>query len=260
LSAVGGGGVPVQAGGAAERALGPLLPSSPLVWPRRPLTLAPLLTLPTPPPPSQISHHHKYPMDTDRLVFPPVPAALVVALFWGLLNALAPAVSARAPGRRWAFLLRMPFPSRRAGPPLLRQAAAPHPECRSPTPHPTTNLQGYAAALLGGGILGYVVYDTTHWALHSGAWDPFVTAALRTQHHAHHYVDDKVWRGGWGGGGQRRGAWCGGIARPTTEFEVPARRRVVIPSRALALAASQPSRPCLPPPPRPQRLATASPP
>jgi hypothetical protein len=35
--------------------------------------------------------------------------------------------------------------------------------------------QGYASALLGGGILGYVVYDTTHWALHSNAWDPFVT-------------------------------------------------------------------------------------
>ncbi|KIZ03590.1 Inositolphosphorylceramide-B C-26 hydroxylase [Monoraphidium neglectum] len=87
-------------------------------------------------------HHHKYPMDFDRLVFPPVPAGLVMALFYNLLCAIVP----------W----------------------------------------GYASALLGGGILGYVVYDTTHWALHSNAWDPFVTQILRTSHMDHHYVNDKV--------------------------------------------------------------------
>lgn len=39
---------------------------------------------------------------------------------------------------------------------------------------------------------GYVVYDTTHYALHSGANDPFVTQKLRTSHMDHHYVNDKV--------------------------------------------------------------------
>jgi hypothetical protein len=34
---------------------------------------------------------------------------------------------------------------------------------RSPPP-----LQSWASSLLGGGVVGYVLYDTTHWALHSG--------------------------------------------------------------------------------------------
>ena len=38
------------------------------------------------------SHHHKYPMDFDRLVFPPLPAALVMGIFYALLHALAPVV------------------------------------------------------------------------------------------------------------------------------------------------------------------------
>ncbi|KAI8475951.1 MAG: hypothetical protein J3K34DRAFT_402474 [Monoraphidium minutum] len=87
-------------------------------------------------------HHHKYPMDFDRLVFPPLPAGLVMAIFYALLHALAP--------------------------------------------------MGYASCLLGGGVIGYVAYDTTHWALHSNARDPFVTARLRTSHMDHHYVNDRV--------------------------------------------------------------------
>lgn len=38
------------------------------------------------------SHHHKYPMDFDRLVFPPAAAAIVIALFYWLLHALLPMV------------------------------------------------------------------------------------------------------------------------------------------------------------------------
>jgi hypothetical protein len=41
-------------------------------------------------------------------------------------------------------------------------------------------------------VAGYVAYDTAHWALHSGAWDPFVTPALRTSHMDHHYKNDKA--------------------------------------------------------------------
>ncbi|GBF95338.1 fatty acid 2-hydroxylase [Raphidocelis subcapitata] len=87
-------------------------------------------------------HHHRWPMDTARLVFPPLPAGLVMALFGVLLTALVP--------------------------------------------------QAYATALLAGGIAGYVAYDTTHWALHSGAPDPFVTPTLRASHMEHHYQNDKV--------------------------------------------------------------------
>ena len=37
-------------------------------------------------------HHHKYPMDFDRLVFPPAAAAIVISLFYWLLHALLPMV------------------------------------------------------------------------------------------------------------------------------------------------------------------------
>lgn len=87
-------------------------------------------------------HHHKFPMDVDRLVFPPIPAALVCSVLAAILHLLLPT--------------------------------------------------GIAWVLLGGGIAGYVAYDTTHWALHSGAWDPFVTPSLRASHMAHHYADDTV--------------------------------------------------------------------
>ena len=39
-------------------------------------------------------HHHKYPMDCDRLVFPPAAAAIVISLFYWLLHALLPMVRA----------------------------------------------------------------------------------------------------------------------------------------------------------------------
>lgn len=37
-------------------------------------------------------HHHKYPMDFDRLVFPPAIAALVIGVFYALLHAIMPMV------------------------------------------------------------------------------------------------------------------------------------------------------------------------
>ena len=37
-------------------------------------------------------HHHKYPMDFDRLGFPPLIAALVIAMFYGLLHLIFPPV------------------------------------------------------------------------------------------------------------------------------------------------------------------------
>ncbi len=37
--------------------------------------------------------HHKYPMDVERLVFPPIPASWVVYLFYSLLHAALPKVT-----------------------------------------------------------------------------------------------------------------------------------------------------------------------
>jgi dihydroceramide fatty acyl 2-hydroxylase len=52
--------------------------------------------------------------------------------------------------------------------------------------------QGLASALLGGGIVGYVLYDTTHWALHSGRADWMFSHTLKVSHMDHHYVDETV--------------------------------------------------------------------
>ncbi|EFN56100.1 hypothetical protein CHLNCDRAFT_144683 [Chlorella variabilis] len=87
-------------------------------------------------------HHHKYPMDFDRLVFPPGIAALVIAVFYVLLHQLLPV--------------------------------------------------SWACSLLGGGVAGYVLYDTTHWALHSGRADWLVGHVLKSSHMDHHYVDETV--------------------------------------------------------------------
>ncbi|PSC67533.1 Fatty Acid 2-hydroxylase [Micractinium conductrix] len=87
-------------------------------------------------------HHHKYPMDFDRLVFPPPIAALVIGMFHALLHALMPLA--------------------------------------------------WASSLLGGGIVGYVLYDTTHWALHSGRAEWLFTHVLKSSHMDHHYVDETV--------------------------------------------------------------------
>ena len=61
------------------------------------------------------------------------------------------------------------MPSPAPPPALLTRFAA-----RLPPPR-----QGLASALLGGGIVGYVLYDTTHWALHSGRADWMFTHTLK---------------------------------------------------------------------------------
>lgn len=87
-------------------------------------------------------HHHKYPMDFDRLVFPPIVAGPLISLFYALLHLIMPA--------------------------------------------------SWACSLLGGGVVGYVMYDTTHWALHSGRAEWLCGHILKTSHMDHHYVDETV--------------------------------------------------------------------
>ena len=53
-----------------------------------------------------------------------------------------------------------------------------------------------AKPLFGGAVLGYVVYDVTHYAVHSGlaeGWEarlPWLTQ-LRAAHFYHHFVNEK---------------------------------------------------------------------
>lgn len=54
-------------------------------------------------------------------------------------------------------------------------SSAAHPLCCAAAPP----RQGLASALLGGGIVGYVLYDTTHWALHSGRADWMFSHTLK---------------------------------------------------------------------------------
>lgn len=65
--------------------------------------------------------------------------------------------------------------------------------CPSSAPTPPLALQSWASPLLGGGVAGYVLYDTTHWALHSGRADWMFTRTLKSSHMEHHYV--RVWGG-----------------------------------------------------------------
>jgi sterol desaturase/sphingolipid hydroxylase (fatty acid hydroxylase superfamily) len=48
---------------------------------------------------------------------------------------------------------------------------------------------------MSGGIVGYVMYDTTHYALHqvhTGFWAAVVGQKLKSSHMWHHYEDDQA--------------------------------------------------------------------
>ena len=98
--------------------------------------------------------------------------------------------------------LALPNPERR---PPARPPA--RPLTRLPRPPPLPAPQSWASPLLGGGVAGYVLYDTTHWALHSGRADWLFTRTLKSSHMEHHYVR----RWGRGGAGEGRTLVdCGG--------------------------------------------------
>ncbi|KAK4884989.1 hypothetical protein RN001_001260 [Aquatica leii] len=83
--------------------------------------------------------HHKVPFDSTRLVFPPVPAALVVYIVYTILKVIF---------------------------------------------SPSTVL-----LVLGGGILGYVIYDMIHFYLHYGAPEEgTVLYSMKRYHNQHHFV------------------------------------------------------------------------
>jgi dihydroceramide fatty acyl 2-hydroxylase len=83
--------------------------------------------------------HHKFPMDAERLVFPPVPATPIVCLIYGMLRVLLP--------------------------------------------------QDQALGLMSGILLGYVLYDCLHYAIHHGWRLPGPLVELRIRHNHHHYHD-----------------------------------------------------------------------
>ncbi|KAK4270832.1 hypothetical protein QN277_019601 [Acacia crassicarpa] len=81
--------------------------------------------------------HHKHPMDSLRLVFPPAATAILLVPFWNLIKL-------------------------------------------SSTP-------STAPALLGGLLLGYVMYDCTHYYLHHGQPKSNAPKNLKKYHLNHHY-------------------------------------------------------------------------
>ncbi|XP_015690238.1 dihydroceramide fatty acyl 2-hydroxylase FAH1-like isoform X2 [Oryza brachyantha] len=86
--------------------------------------------------------HHKHPMDSLRLVFPPTATAILCVPFWKLVAFFA-----------------------------------------TPTTTP---------ALFGGGLLGYVMYDCTHYYLHHGQPSKDPAKNLKRYHLNHHFrVQDK---------------------------------------------------------------------
>ncbi|XP_039828261.1 dihydroceramide fatty acyl 2-hydroxylase FAH1-like isoform X2 [Panicum virgatum] len=86
--------------------------------------------------------HHKHPMDSLRLVFPPTATAILCFPFWNLVAFFA-------------------------------------------TPSTTP-------ALFGGGLLGYVMYDCTHYYLHHGQPSKDPAKRLKRYHLNHHFrIQDK---------------------------------------------------------------------
>ncbi|EER93353.1 hypothetical protein BDA96_01G072100 [Sorghum bicolor] len=81
--------------------------------------------------------HHKHPMDSLRLVFPPTATAILCFPFWNLVAFFA-------------------------------------------TPSTTP-------ALFGGGLLGYVMYDCTHYYLHHGQPSTDPAKHLKRYHLSHHF-------------------------------------------------------------------------
>ncbi|GAA0160500.1 hydroxylase [Lithospermum erythrorhizon] len=86
--------------------------------------------------------HHKHPMDSLRLVFPPAATAILLPPLWGLTRLLAP--------------------------------------------------EHISYALLGGGLLGYVMYDCTHYYIHHGKPSTGEFHHLKRYHMNHHFkIQDK---------------------------------------------------------------------
>ncbi|KAG6594413.1 Dihydroceramide fatty acyl 2-hydroxylase FAH1, partial [Cucurbita argyrosperma subsp. sororia] len=81
--------------------------------------------------------HHKHPMDSLRLVFPPTATAVLIVPIWNLVKLFFP-----------------------------------------------TSM---APALFGGGLLGYVMYDVTHYYLHHGQPTGEMPKHLKKYHMNHHF-------------------------------------------------------------------------
>ncbi|XP_005073102.2 fatty acid 2-hydroxylase [Mesocricetus auratus] len=83
--------------------------------------------------------HHKAPFDGSRLVFPPVPASLVIAFFYVLLRLILP--------------------------------------------------EAVAGIIFAGGLLGYVLYDMTHYYLHFGSPHKGSYLYNMKAHHVKHHFE-----------------------------------------------------------------------
>jgi hypothetical protein len=124
-------------------------------------------------------------MDFDRLVFPPAPAFLVAGLWYLLLHALCSEVRAQAAVSQPAE--KQPCTAGR----VLDGARAAASTQGSTRPRLRTVPQGVAWGLFGGGLVGYVLYDTTHYGLHRGMWTPaMLDGQLKSAHLYHHYEDE----------------------------------------------------------------------
>ncbi|GAB2280863.1 hypothetical protein Dimus_015486 [Dionaea muscipula] len=86
--------------------------------------------------------HHKHPMDSLRLVFPPALTAIAATPLWSII-----------------YLLTTPT---------------------------------IAPALFGGGLLGYVMYDITHYYLHHGQAVNKSTQKMKKYHLNHHFKEQEM--------------------------------------------------------------------
>ena len=115
--------------------------------------------------------HHKFPLDKERLVFPPVPAILVASAIYALLAAVLPQVCP----------MKLPFNC------MFKTRKALY--SLGMTWHDDVVPCGQVAVfpVFTGVLLGYLTYDCIHYAIHHGAlpkrsW----LAAIKRAHLEHH--------------------------------------------------------------------------
>lgn len=103
--------------------------------------------------------HHKTPMDGDRLVFPPVPATLIVGIFYLIYSNTF----------QWSVLNLSWFP------------------------YSVNRFRPVFCAFGAGKLFGYVTYDMVHYYLHHGSPRPRSNLHFRkVYHHNHHFKNFDV--------------------------------------------------------------------
>ncbi len=122
--------------------------------------------------------HHKFPLDQQRLVFPPLPAAVVTAgIFWAFCSLMPQVSTAPALSQHWVLCC------------LLTHITAAHVQAQSVLTLHAVLVQAQAIGLATGMLIGYTSYDCIHFCIHHCQPSNKLMKKVRSAHLSHHYRD-----------------------------------------------------------------------